>query len=87
MIATTNRFPGETEAMNRAYDVIVIGSGFGGSLTGLILSRLGYRVAILDRRSHPRFAIGESSTPLADQTLHRLAERFHFPWLLSLIHI
>ncbi len=70
--------------MNRAYDVIVIGSGFGGSLTGLILSRLGYRVAILDRRSHPRFAIGESSTPLADQTLHRLAERFHFPWLSPL---
>ena len=70
--------------MNRKYDVIVIGAGFGGSLTALVLSSLGYRVVVLDRSVHPRFRIGESSTPLADQTLRRLAARFQYAWLTPL---
>lgn len=71
--------------MNRAYDVVVIGSGFGGSLTALVLHALGNNVVVLDRSSHPRFRIGESSTPLADQSLRRLAERFQLPWLTPLV--
>ena len=53
-------------------DVLILGSGFGGSLLALILARAGKLVAMVDRSRHPRFAIGESSTPLADRTLAQM---------------
>lgn len=57
------------------FDVAVIGSGFGGSLLSMIAHSLGRRVVLLERGSHPRFVIGESSTPLADLLWLELAER------------
>ena len=41
--------------MTSAYDVVVIGSGFGGSVTALRLTEKGYRVAVLEsgRRFDP----------------------------------
>jgi FADH2 O2-dependent halogenase len=60
-------------------DVAVIGSGFAGSLTSLALRRLGRRVAMIERGRHPRFAIGESSTPLANLLLEELADRYDLP--------
>lgn len=65
-----------------ACDVVILGSGFGGSLLAAALARGGLRVALLDRQRHPRFAIGESSTPAADVILHDLAVRFRLPELL-----
>jgi FADH2 O2-dependent halogenase len=62
-------------------DVAVVGSGFGGTLTALALQRLGRRVALLERGRHPRFAIGESSTPLAGLLLEELADRYRLPRL------
>ena len=62
-------------------DVLVVGSGFSGSLTALGLLRQGYRVALLERGRHPRFAIGESSTPLANLLLEELADEYDLPWL------
>lgn len=60
-------------------DVAVIGSGFAGSLTALILCRLGRRVALIERGRHPRFAIGESTTPLTNLLLEELADRHGLP--------
>jgi tetracycline 7-halogenase / FADH2 O2-dependent halogenase len=60
-------------------DVAVIGSGFAGSLMALVLRRLGRRVALIERDRHPRFAIGESSTPLANLLIEELAERYALP--------
>jgi tetracycline 7-halogenase / FADH2 O2-dependent halogenase len=60
-------------------DVAVIGSGFSGSLVALALRRVGQRVVILERGRHPRFAIGESSTPLANLLLEELADRYDLP--------
>jgi len=60
-------------------DVAVVGSGFGGSLTALVLQRAGLRTALIDRASHPRFIIGESSTPVANLMLARLAARYDLP--------
>ena len=62
--------------MNATVDVAVIGSGFAGSLAALALRRMGRRVALVERGRHPRFAIGESSTPLANLLLEELADRY-----------
>ena len=62
-------------------DLAVIGSGFGGTLLALIARQLGLAVALLERGTHPRFAIGESSTPLADFKLAALADHFGLDWL------
>ena len=37
--------------MMNEYDVVVIGSGFGGAITAYKLARKGYRVCILERGS------------------------------------
>ena len=65
-------------------DVVILGSGFGGSLTSLVLSQLGKRCLLVDRATHPRFAVGESSTPLADFVLSHLARTYDLPELLPL---
>ena len=64
--------------------VAIIGSSFAGSLLALILRRLGTDVVLLDRERHPRFAIGESSTPAADLILADLCERYDLPGLKPL---
>jgi tetracycline 7-halogenase / FADH2 O2-dependent halogenase len=61
------------------FDVAIIGSGFAGSLMALLLTRLGRTCVVVDRQSHPRFAIGESSTPLADMVLRDLANKYDLP--------
>jgi tetracycline 7-halogenase / FADH2 O2-dependent halogenase len=57
-------------------DVAIVGSGFAGSIAARVLLAQGYRVALLERGTHPRFAIGESSTPLAAIALESLAARY-----------
>jgi choline dehydrogenase-like flavoprotein len=56
--------------------VAVVGSGFAGSLLARILAVQGHDVMLLERGTHPRFAIGESSTPLANLSLERIARRY-----------
>jgi len=56
--------------------ITIVGSGFAGSILARILQLQGHRVLLLDRGSHPRFALGESSTPLAAICLERLAARY-----------
>ncbi len=58
------------------YDIAIIGSGFAGSLTAMICHRLGRSVILLERGKHPRFTIGESSTPLTNLLLEELATRY-----------
>src|SRR5438876_5475474 len=65
--------------MRADFDLAVIGSGFGGSLLAMIARRLGRSVVLLERGRHPRFAIGESSTPLANLLLEKLARRYDLP--------
>src|SRR6266567_3893754 len=72
------------ERMDADFDVAVIGSGFGGSLLAMIARRLGRSVVLLERGRHPRFAIGESSTPLANLLLEEFALRYELPRLLPL---
>ena len=62
--------------MNGSFDIAVIGSGFAGSLFAIICRRLGRSVVLVERGSHPRFAIGESSSPLANLLLEELCDRY-----------
>jgi len=70
--------------MELKVDIAILGFGFAGSLAGTIARRLGRRVVIVDRDSHPRFAIGESSTPAADMILRSLCDRYDVPRLRPL---
>jgi len=65
--------------MSEHCEIAIIGSGFAGSLMARVLAVIGYDVVLLERGTHPRFAIGESSTPLANLSLERLARRYHLP--------
>lgn len=70
--------------MSADYDIAVVGSGFAGSLIAMIARRLGKSVLLVERGRHPRFAIGESTTPLANLLLEELASRYDLPALLPL---
>src|SRR6476646_7263600 len=63
-------------AMTITCEVAIGGSGFAGSLIARVLAVQGYDVVLLERGAHPRFAIGESSTPLANLSLERLGVRY-----------
>jgi FADH2 O2-dependent halogenase len=70
--------------LKEAYDIAVVGSGFGGSLLAMIAHRLGCSVILLEKNKHPRFAIGESSTPLSNILLESLATRYDLPGVAPL---
>ena len=79
------------------YDVVIIGSGFASSILARILLRSKLSVAMLEKSRHPRFALGESTTPLGNYALERLAQRYdmedlyqlssHGRWMSSLPHL
>jgi FADH2 O2-dependent halogenase len=70
--------------MRNRYDVVILGSSFSGSILAAVLVSQGMRVLMLDRGQHPRFAIGESSTPTADFLLEAIAKRWSLNTLLPL---
>ena len=70
--------------MQTDFDLTIVGSGFGGSLLAMVARRLGLSVALLERGRHPRFAIGESTSPLMNLLIEQLAERYDLPQLLPL---
>jgi flavin-dependent dehydrogenase len=46
-------------------DVLVVGGGPGGSAIAIMLARMGHRVRLIEKDSHPRFHIGESLLPMS----------------------
>jgi len=62
--------------VKQSCEIAIVGSGFAGSLLARILAVRGYDVVLLERGTHPRFAIGESTTPLANLSLERIANRY-----------
>lgn len=68
----------------KRFQIIVVGSGFAGSLTAMIAQRLGFSTALIERGKHPRFAIGESSTPLANLLLQEIADTYDLPFIRPL---
>nr|MCH9681354.1 NAD(P)/FAD-dependent oxidoreductase [Deltaproteobacteria bacterium] len=68
----------------RDCDVIVLGSGIGGSLFATVLARKGLDVVLIEKGSHPRFAIGESTTPESTALMGILAQRYDVPEIANL---
>lgn len=66
------------------FDLAVVGSGCAGSVLARAVKNAGKRVLLVERGRHPRFALGESSTPLAALALERLAARWDMPDLRDL---
>ena len=66
------------------YDFAILGSGFASSLCAAILAKSGRSIVVIDRGKHPRFSIGESTTPAADFLLHHLATQYGLSELLPL---
>ena len=58
------------------FDLAVVGAGFSGSLLAAVARRLGLSVVLLERGAHPRFSIGESSSPLANLLLEEICDRY-----------
>jgi len=70
--------------MKSDFDLAIIGSGFSGSLLAMIARRTGRSVMLIDRSAHPRFAIGESTSPLMNLVIKQLADRYDLPRLKPL---
>lgn len=72
------------KAVKKRYDFVIAGAGFAGSLSAAVLARKGFDTLLLEKASHPRFAVGESSTPAADMILRSLAAKYDLGELESL---
>ena len=70
--------------MDNTYDVIILGSGLGGSLLATVLAKQGVKTLVLEKGQHPRFAIGESTTPTATLMFKTIGERFDIPEIAQL---
>ncbi|HEU4728933.1 MAG TPA: tryptophan 7-halogenase [Kofleriaceae bacterium] len=63
------------------YDVIILGTGFGGAVLATILAKHGKRVLMIERGTHPRFAVGESTIPQMSLSMRILSIRHQIPEL------
>jgi tetracycline 7-halogenase / FADH2 O2-dependent halogenase len=66
------------------YDVVIIGSGISGSVAALLLGKLGYKALMVEKGTHPRFALGESSTPIMSKKIRNLGKVYDVPELIEL---
>ncbi len=63
----------------KSYDVAILGTGIGGTILASILGKQGFRVLMLERESHPRFAVGEAMLPQSSMLMWILGERYGIP--------
>lgn len=68
-------------------DVVILGTGLSGTVLASILARNGVRVIMLDKATHPRFAIGESTITSTTLLFELLALRYDVPELNHLTNI
>lgn len=73
--------PPAAAAQRLTADIAIVGAGFAGSILAMICRQCGWEVVLLERGRHPRWVIGESSTPLANLALEEIAAEFDLPEL------
>ncbi len=69
------------EQQTNNYDVVILGSGIAGSTMAAILSKKGLSTLLIDRSTHPRFALGESTIGETSFLLRLLGKRYGIPEL------
>lgn len=69
---------------SNTYDVIVLGTGIGGSMLGAILAKQKLNVLMVDSETHPRFTIGEATTPDTNFRLKLLGLKYDVPEIAHL---
>src|SRR5215475_5891576 len=74
-------------ASQRQYDIIMIGTGLAGTTLATILAKHGLQVLMLEKDTHPRFAVGESMTPFCSLWLWIIGERYGIPEIQHLSHM
>lgn len=66
----------ESSASRPEIDVAILGAGIAGTVLAAVLARNGAKVQIFDAGSHPRFAVGESTTPHTSTLMRLVGERY-----------
>jgi tetracycline 7-halogenase / FADH2 O2-dependent halogenase len=66
------------------YDVVILGSGIGGSMLAAILAKRGISVLMIEAETHPRFTIGEATTPDTNFRLKLLGLKYDVPEIVHL---
>lgn len=74
----------ESICSEERYDVAILGSGLGGAMLAAILAKQGQSVLLLEKGTHPRFAIGEAMLPQSSMLMWILGERFGVPEIQNL---
>ncbi len=69
---------------DKHFDTIILGSGISGTALASILAQQGFRVLLLEKGTHPRFAIGESMLPQTSMWMWIVGERFGVPEMKNL---
>ena len=68
-----------TKNLSQKFDVIILGSGIAGSSLATILAKQKAKVLMIDKNSHPRFAIGEALTSHTEKLLSILSHQYSIP--------
>lgn len=71
----------------KQYDTIILGAGIAGTTLATILAKNGHSVLLLEKDSHPRFAIGESLVVRGALWLWTLGQLYDIPEITHLSHI
>jgi tetracycline 7-halogenase / FADH2 O2-dependent halogenase len=72
--------------MKNSFDIVVVGSGIAGSALALAASQAGLKTLVVERKSHPRFVIGESTLPTTTFLLNQIAADYGVPELAQIAH-
>src|SRR5580658_2488418 len=66
------------------YEVMILGSGLGGAMLAAILAKAGLSVLLVEGETHPRFTIGEATTPDTNFRLKLLGLKYDVPEITNL---
>ena len=64
---------------HKTTDVVIIGSNISGSMLAAILAKNGIEVTIIDPSCHPKFSIGEATTPDSGCRFRIVGEKYDVP--------